>query len=83
MLGACYLTEYTDGVAALYDLGKEVETYKSTEELVHKLEDLSKSPDKRKRLRVAGQSRALSSLTVAATLKRICDRIGSSDEEAS
>ncbi len=78
MLGGCYLTEYTEGVAALYELGKEVETYKSTEELVHKLEDLAKSPQKRQRLRSEGQRRALSSLTVAASLKRIWRRIGSS-----
>ena len=78
MLGACYLTEHTEGVAALYELGKEVETYESTEELVHKLEDLATSPQKRQRLRSEGQRRALSSLTVAASLKRIWRRIGSS-----
>jgi spore maturation protein CgeB len=78
MLGACYLTEYTEGVTALYDVGTEVETYKSPEELVHKLEDLAKSPQKRQRLRSGGQRRALSSLTVAASLKRIWRRIGSS-----
>lgn len=78
MLGACYLTEHTEGVAALYDVGEEVETYNSPEELVHKLEDLAKSPQKRQRLRSGGQRRALSSLTVAGSLKRIGRRIGSS-----
>ena len=80
MLGACYLTEHTEGMAALYNVGEEVETYNSPEELVHKLEDLAKSPQKRQRLRSMGQRRALSSLTVAVSLKRIWRRIGSSSE---
>src|SRR5205085_4456449 len=33
MLGACYLTEWTEGLEKLYELGTEIETYRTTEEL--------------------------------------------------
>ena len=33
MLGACYLTEWTAGLEHMYELGKEIETYRTPEEL--------------------------------------------------
>ena len=33
MLGACYLTEWTEGLDDLYELGTEIETYKTAEEM--------------------------------------------------
>jgi hypothetical protein len=75
MLGACYLTEYTEGLAAFYDLGSEVETYRSSEELAEKLEYLGKTPAKRKQLRMAGQKRALSDHSVPASLDKIVRRL--------
>jgi hypothetical protein len=78
MLGACYLTEYTEGVTALYDVGTEVETYNSPEELGEKLSELLSDPQKRASLRVSGQRKALGELTVAASLKKVCSYLGTS-----
>lgn len=76
MLGACYLTEHTGGVAALYELGKEVETYGSAEELAEKLRQLLMDSDRRRALRLAGQSKSLSAHSLPATMGRIAARLG-------
>jgi hypothetical protein len=80
MLGACYLTEHTAGIEHLYDTGKEIETYHSAAELADKLKQLLADAPKRKRLRLAGQRRALSEHTVAAGLGKICSRLGISQK---
>jgi hypothetical protein len=76
MLGASYLTEHTSGLGDLYDLGKEIETYRTAEELAEKLQELISDPQKRASLRIGGQRRALSDHSVAATLRKICSRLG-------
>lgn len=76
MLGACYLTEHTEGVAALYELGKEVETYNNASELVEKLNALSRNAQKRSSLRFAGQQRAIRDHSVAGSLQKVADRLG-------
>jgi hypothetical protein len=76
MLGACYLTEHTEGVAALYEVGKEVETYSNADQLVEKLNELFRDEQKRSKLRFAGQQRALREHSVAVSLRRVADRLG-------
>ena len=76
MLGACYLTEHTEGVAALYELGKEVETYGSAEELAEKLRQLPMDAGKRRALRLAGQSKSLSAHSLPASMGKIAARLG-------
>jgi hypothetical protein len=76
MLGACYLTEHTEGVAALYEVGKEIETYNSADELAYKLKDLLGDPKKRANLRSAGQKKALREHSIAASLSKISERLG-------
>lgn len=71
MIGACYLTEWTEGLEDLYVLGKEIETYRNAEELVDKIRYLNSSPDVRKMLRTNGQKRALSDHSINKTLTRI------------
>jgi hypothetical protein len=83
MLGACYLTEHTSGIEHLYDTGKEIETYRSAAELADKLEQLIQDAAKRKRLRLAGQRRALCEHTVAASLGKICSHLGISQKNKS
>jgi hypothetical protein len=34
MLGACYLTEQTEGLECLYDIGNEIEIYKDPESFI-------------------------------------------------
>jgi len=76
MLGACYLTEWTEGLDDLYELGTEIETYKTAEEMVDKIKYLQAEPDKRKKLRFSGQRRALSDHTVAKSLSKIFKSLG-------
>ena len=71
MLGACYLTEWTEGLEQLYELGTEIETYRTAEELAEKIRALKADPAKRTRLRRLGQQKALAEHSVAKSLNRI------------
>ncbi len=75
MAGACYLTEWTDGLDELYDLGQEIETYRDATELVEKTRSLSADAPRRQLLRQAGQRRALQDHSIARTLQRIAGRL--------
>ena len=75
MLGACYLTEWTEGLGQLYELGTEVETYRTPEELCTKITELKQDPARCRQLRERGQKRALADHSVAATLNKIIRRI--------
>lgn len=71
MLGACYLTEWTEGIENLYEIGKEIMTYTTIEDLDDKCERLLGDSKLRKHLRMAGQQRALSEHSIGASLKKI------------
>lgn len=71
MLGACYLTEHTEGLAELYDIGAEIETYRTADELILQCRELINSDTKRKMLRLAAQKRALAEHTIPASLNRL------------
>jgi hypothetical protein len=76
MLGACYLTEWAPGLDDLYDLGSEIETYRTAAELVEKAAQLGRDPARRRQLRVRGQRRALAHHTIGRSLDLIRDRLG-------
>ncbi|MCS4136391.1 glycosyltransferase [Salinibacter ruber] len=76
MMGACYLTEFTEGLGQRYKIGEEIETYRTAEELTRKIEHLRSHPEKRKQMRCAGQKRALSDHTIQASLDSICEHLG-------
>lgn len=71
MAGACYLAEWTAGLDELYDLGEEIETYRSPAELVEKSRELCADAGRRERLRRNGQRRALRDHTIGTTIGRI------------
>ena len=71
MMGACYLTEWAEDLEKLYDLGTDLETYRSVDEMKGKLEMLLADKDKRRAMRQKGQARALNDHSVERTLKRI------------
>jgi hypothetical protein len=75
MAGACYLTEWTEGLDELYDLGTEIETYRTATELAGKVAELAADPRRRDRLRAAGQRRALTHHSIARTIERIANRL--------
>ena len=76
MLGACYLTEWTSGLAQLYDLGVEIESYKTAEELCFKISELKKDAPRRRSMRERAQRRALADHSIARSIERIRDRLG-------
>jgi len=59
MCRTCYLTGYTDEIAEFYEIGKEIDTYSSPEELVDKTRFYINHPDEAEKLRQAGYQRAL------------------------
>ncbi|MGN7986693.1 glycosyltransferase family protein [Pedobacter sp. 22226] len=71
MLGACYLTEWTEGLDKLYDLKDDISTYRTAEELIEQINELSKSSSRRALLRKNAQHQALSQHSIAATIKKI------------
>ncbi|HEY9851384.1 MAG TPA: glycosyltransferase [Leptolyngbyaceae cyanobacterium] len=76
MMGACYLTEWTEGLEQLYDLHEEIEVYRTAEEMVDKIRRLQSQPEKRKRMRYQCQKRALTEHTIAKSITKIQTALG-------
>ena len=58
MCGVCYLTGHTDEIEEFYEVGKEIDTYRSEEELIDKARYYLSHADAAERLREAGLRRA-------------------------
>jgi hypothetical protein len=58
MCRTCYLTGYTDELSEFYEIGKEVDAYRSPEELIDKCRFYLGHPEAAERLREAGFQRA-------------------------
>jgi len=76
MMGGCYLTEWTQGLEQMYELGAEIETYRTTEELKDKLDKLQRDASLRATMRQKGQRRALTDHTVGHSVSRIKAQLG-------
>ena len=76
MLGACYLTEWTEGLEHMYELAKEIETYRTPEELTSKLSELRSDPARRGAMREQARRRALADHTVGRSMERIREHLG-------
>lgn len=75
MVGACYLTEWTAGLNELYDLGTEIEAYRTPEELAARVDELKGDPARRLKMRQLAQRRALEDHSVARSLKLIARQV--------
>jgi hypothetical protein len=75
MLGACYLTEYTEGIENLYDTNNEIAVYHSEDDFIENVCLLQKDKMKREKLRLNGQKRALSEHSVMQSLIQIIQKI--------
>jgi hypothetical protein len=71
MLGACYLTEYTEGLNNLYHIGREIETYTDAGELTFKCKELLQHAAKRRELRLYGQKKALEAHSIPVSLHQL------------
>lgn len=76
MAGACYLTEWTEGLDQLYELGDEIETYRTPGELAARADELSRDVKRRTTMRRKAQNRALSHHSIQATIDRIATHLG-------
>lgn len=76
MMGACYLTEWTETLSHFYDVGRHVEAYRSTDELIGKIDSLLADPQRRQLLRSQGQEHALSELSVPSSLRKVFGALG-------
>lgn len=63
MSRTCYLTGHTDEITEFYDVGREIETYRTTDELADKTRFYLANPAAAERLREAGYRRALANHT--------------------
>lgn len=73
MLGACYLTQYTEGLEFMYDLGSEIEVYYSNTDLIEKIDALKINKVKRDKLRLMGQKKALSVHCIINSINKVAD----------
>ena len=76
MCRTCYLTGYTDEIAEFYEIGKEIDTYSSPEELVDKTRFYIDHPDEAEKLREAGYQRALRDHTWKCRFEQLFKEIG-------
>lgn len=71
MLGACYLTEWTEGLDEMYEIEKEIETFKNQDQFVEKVKELEIDSIKRMSLRRNGQKKALQALSIPNSINKI------------
>ncbi|MDB5287591.1 MAG: hypothetical protein JWR05_2540 [Mucilaginibacter sp.] len=76
MLGACYLTEWTEGLEDLYDTKNEIAVYRTEQELADQINSLQNDPERRRALRRNGQKRALNTHSIPRSLNSIIDALG-------
>jgi hypothetical protein len=76
MCRSCYLTGYTDEITEFYEVGSEIDTYASEEELVDKTRYYLKNPEAAERLREAGWRRASRDHTWTRRFEELFRKVG-------
>lgn len=76
MLGACYLTEWTESIGEYYEVDTEIAVYRTPDELSEKLKELKRDPLRRRNMRERAQRRALNDHCIARTVETINKRLG-------
>jgi len=71
--GGFLLTEYTPGLEAVYDIGREIEVFHDTKELAEKIKYHLSHFEKRDKIAIAGYERTLSDHTYKIRLKEVID----------
>jgi spore maturation protein CgeB len=79
MSRTCYLTGHSDEITEFYDVGREVDTYRSPDELVDKARFYLRHHEVAERMREAGYRRALRDHTWQSRFRELFRRIGMSD----
>jgi hypothetical protein len=76
MLGACYLTEWTEGIEELYDIENEIAVYKTALDLSKQIKALLNDPERRKSLKIHSQRKALNTHSIPNSLKKMKSSLG-------
>lgn len=76
MCRACYLTGHTDEIEAFYEIGTEIDTYASADELVDKTQYYLDHPEAAEALRAAGYKRAMRDHTWGNRFEELFDKTG-------
>ena len=76
MSRTCYVTGFSEELAEFYELGKEVETYRTPEELIDKTRYLLAHPTKAEEIRKAGYRRATKDHTWVRRFEHLFSEIG-------
>jgi spore maturation protein CgeB len=76
MSGSCYLTQHNDDLQGLYDIGREVDTYRSVAECVERASYLLAHDSGREAVAVAGRERALRDHTWDVRLRALWAHLG-------
>jgi spore maturation protein CgeB len=76
MSGGFYLVEHQDELAEFFDLGREIETYRSREEMVDKIRFYLADEGARERVRQAGRARCLRDHTWERRFASVFQEIG-------
>jgi spore maturation protein CgeB len=76
MSRTCYLTGHSDEIAEFYDVGSEIDTYRTPEELVDKTQFYLHHQHVAEKMREAGYRRALRDHTWRSRFKELFQKIG-------
>lgn len=74
-MGAMLITDAKENLGELFELGEEVETYNSSEELVEKINYYLKHNEEREKIALAGQRRTLKDHTYEVRAKKLLEII--------
>jgi spore maturation protein CgeB len=76
MCKSCYLTGCTDEIGEFYEIGKEIETYRTEEELIDKSRFYLTHPDAAEKFREAGYKRATLNHTWKQRFEELFRKVG-------
>jgi len=76
MSGGLYITEHSNEIERVFEIGKDILTYRTFVELVEKIQYLLGHPDEAEDIRKAGHSRAISEHTWEMRFEKIFTLIG-------
>jgi spore maturation protein CgeB len=76
MCRTCFLTGHTEEISEFYDIGREIDTYRSPQELVDKTRFYLSNPQSAEKLRQAGYERAVRDHTWVRRFQQLFREIG-------
>ena len=76
MCRACYLTGHTEEITGFYEIGKEIDTYRNSEELIEKTKFYLSHPNEAEKLLAAGYERARRDHTWIKRFQQLFHKIG-------